>query len=446
VRTIRQQLLIWLVGGMLACTVSAGVAVYFVVDHEADQLFDYQLQELVQFWTSHLPAETAYLGKDKIEEQENLVVQVWDSSNKLIFASRPAAPMPQSAVSGFSTLSVGNERWRFYTRNRHGFFVQAAQPVSVRQKIAANILVRALVPIVALIPILGGLIWLVVGRNLQPLRQAAEAIRRRFPGSLQPLPVAGIPPDIRTMIDAINDLLRRLDAAMSSQRAFIADAAHELRTPLTALRLQLQLVQRAASDEKRAVALDNLEQGLNRATYLVQQLLALAQSEHPAVEGEMVPVDLCVLAREVVADRAAIAETRRIDLGATSTDREILVRGRPDDLRTLLGNLVDNALLYSGSNGHVDVSALFLNGGPALRVADTGPGIPAVDRQRVFERFYRRDDTGQSGTGLGLAIVKNIAERHDATVRLSDGPNGKGLEATVLFRVTGPGEVSRLLH
>jgi two-component system OmpR family sensor kinase len=234
-------------------------------------------------------------------------------------------------------------------------------------------------------------------------------------------------------VRALDDLLGRLGDALSAQRSFVADAAHELRTPLAALELQVQLVDRAPDEAGRAAALADLRAGLGRMTHVVQQLLTLARAEPDAgavLAGE--PVSLSELVAQVIADHALLAEARQVDLGTARTAEDAVVLGDPASLRALLANLVDNAIRYSPEGGRVDVDAGVLAGRPYLEVSDHGHGIPEAERERVFDRFYRRGDGSYTGSGLGLAIVRAIAERHAASVALGDTPGG-GLTVRVDF-------------
>jgi two-component system OmpR family sensor kinase len=224
---------------------------------------------------------------------------------------------------------------------------------------------------------------------------------------------------------------------MQTQREFVADAAHELRTPLTALQLQVQLARRARSDEERQAAFADLEAGLKRATHLVQQLLTLARQEPEAADEPPRTVDLAALAAQVVGEYAPLAATRGIDLGLAHADA-VSVFGHDASLRALLANLVDNAVRYTPGGGQVDVTVRHDGDRAVLAVRDTGPGVPAEERERVFDRFYRREGTGVDGSGLGLAIVKAIAERHGATIALEDGPGGKGLVVRISLPAIRP--------
>jgi len=430
VRTIRRQLLLWLLGGMLVCTLAAGFAMYLKVREETSELFDYQLREIATSLPPNFSAAQREPGEQ--DPEQDVVVQVWDSAGARVYASHPGLALPRLRQEGFRTVREGGTEWRVFGETRRDRFVQVAQDVGARDELVFGVAARSLAPFLALIPVLAVLIGIVVGRSLAPLQRVARAVERRSAAALQPLTTDGIPPELLPMVEALNDLLARLGHALEAQRAFVADAAHELRTPLTALQLQLQLAERAEPGPAQAAAFARLHQRLDRAAHLVAQLLALARQEPPLDERAREDIDLAQLAREVVADYDALAESRGIDLGA-EVGSAATVRGQRDGLRVMLGNLVDNALRYTPAGGRVDVTVSTEGGRPLLRVADSGPGIPAAERERVFDRFHRGGDADTPGTGLGLAIVKRVAERHGATVHLADGPGGRGLEAQVIF-------------
>jgi signal transduction histidine kinase len=239
-------------------------------------------------------------------------------------------------------------------------------------------------------------------------------------------------------VSALNGLLARLAGALGRQREFIADAAHELRTPLTALRLQLQLAERAGDDQARAQAHERLREGIARAVHLVEQLLVLARQDPDAPVESAGSVDLAQLARGVVEAHQPTAAARGLELAFDAASEPLAVTGDRAALRTLIDNLVDNALRYT-SSGRVSVRLTREGGHVVLEVEDTGAGIAEAERGRVFNRFYRGEAAAEGGTGLGLAIVKRIAERHGGQVELLDarrGPEegrGPGLRVRVTF-------------
>jgi two-component system OmpR family sensor kinase/two-component system sensor histidine kinase QseC len=256
--------------------------------------------------------------------------------------------------------------------------------------------------------------------------QAAQA---RGAGTRDALPTAGLPGEVAPLVDAFNGLLDRLAEAFDAQRSFVADAAHELRSPLTALKLQLGLLRDSAPGVQQDEAIARLRGGIDRATHLVEQLLALARAE-PGAAAAGLPLDLADLARQAVADVQPQADKANVTVTLTAPD-PLPLTGDPQALRGALRNLIDNAVKYGA--GSVEVSALRgPRGAPLLRVDDDGPGIPPDLRERVFDRFQRGEDTGVEGSGLGLAIVKAAARQQGAEVTLATSPQG-GLRAEIAW-------------
>lgn len=430
-KTIRQQLLLSLLGGTMACTLIAGAALYWKVREEAGELFDAQLKQVAVSLPPSLSPQAELA--DKSEPEADILIQAWDRGGRLLYSSYPALSLPHYPPTGFRTVEASGGRWRVYSEARRDRFVQVAQPIDARTELAAEVALRSLLPFIAVIPILAALIWVVVGRSLQPLQRVARAVGQRSPQALQPLATAGLPPEVTPMLDALNDLLQQLDHALSSQQAFVADAAHELRSPLTALKLQLQLAERARTEQQRTAAFAKLHDRLDRSSHLVHQLLTLARHDPESDRQALDQVDLQALARQVVADQYVLAESKEIDLGVNADGMPVFVRGQADSLRILLNNLVDNALRYTPRGGRVDVDVFIEAGCAGLRVSDTGPGIAAADRQRVFDRFYRSETSEAWGSGLGLSIVKRIADLHGARIQLDDSPAATGLQVSVLF-------------
>jgi len=233
------------------------------------------------------------------------------------------------------------------------------------------------------------------------------------------------------MLEALNGLFQRVEATIEAERRFTADAAHELRTPLTAIRLQAQIAQRSPQPEERQKALAELEAGVERAGHLVSQLLQMARLEPEAAQATPTKVRLDELLKTVVGAFSAQAESRAIDLGITEAP-PLEIAGRPQSLRVMLDNLVDNALRYTPAGGRVDLALGQTEDRAVLTVSDNGPGIPTSEWEPVFERFYRLAGGDIPGSGLGLAIVREIATQHQADIRLEDTPGG-GLTVRITF-------------
>ena len=428
--SIRRRLLVWLLAAVLAGGLVAAGVVFFQARAEANDLFDYQLRQLALTLRdrSYTPSQFAQVLQG--EEALDFAIQVWGPDGTELYESHPQLRVPGAVQLGFSTGEGADGQWRIFAIQQRGLTIQVAQPMAVRSQLAFDAALRTLLPFLVALPLMGLLIWRLVGQEMQVLESTARAVARRTPESLEPIATRSVPDEIQPLVIALNGLLARLGGALSGQRQFIADAAHELRTPLTALKLQLQLAERARDVGEREKAHAMLGEGIARAVRLVEQLLALARLD-PDAPSKRDALDLAVLARAAVQGQAARAAHAGLALEAEAPD-PVPIDGDRGALETLLDNLVDNALRYTPA-GRVVVRARREGRGAVLEVEDTGPGIAPGERHRVFDRFYRGESAPTGGTGLGLAIVKRIAERHGAAVELGEGAGGKGLRVKVSF-------------
>jgi len=427
--SIRARLLMALLAVVIATSLLAGLLTYRRVLAETSTLFDYQLRQMALSLRSQIPmAPRLELPPDQADS--DFVIQIWDPYGTRAYISRPGLPLINATALGYADVRVAGGSWRTYGLQTLDGVIQIAQPLRVREAFARGAALRVVIPLLLLLPLLGAAIVGVVGNGLRPLRRVATEVQRRDVHSLTPLATERLPQEVAPLIDALNRLLLRLHAAFQTQRAFVADAAHELRSPLTAVRLELQLLDRAPDDAARHEARANLGAAVDRAIHLVEQLLILARSDPREDAGEWSRIPLEQATADGIADANALAVARRIDLGLEAEPSA--VQGDRDALRILVRNLVDNAVRYTPEGGQVRVSTRQQASGATLEVLDTGPGIPASDRERAFDRFYRRSNAPEGGSGLGLAIVKAIADRHGAQIRLDDAPGG-GLKVTVAF-------------
>jgi len=429
--SIRRQLIVGLLLAVGAGGIVAAAWTYFAARDEANALFDYHLEQIAWSMRDHSFARELLPPPSPGELENDFVIQIWDRSGVEIYLSRPYAQVPGYTPPGFSNQRAGRAEWRVFSVRVRGRVIQVAQPMRVRERLAAVLALRAAAPIGLLVPLLAALVWIIVGRGLRPLETIARAVRTRDSTSLAPLPVESLPAELAPLVEELNSLLIRLGGALEVQRRFVADAAHELRTPLTAVRLQAQLAERAGDAQARARALAELKSGVERATRTVEQLLTLARQGPEPRRAAREPVDLLALAQSVVTEFAELAAQKKVDLGIARA-APARVEGDAAGLRTLLANLVDNAVRYTPAGGAVDVDVGLEQGAAFIAVSDTGPGIPEEERDRVFDRFYRVPGSGELGSGLGLAIVHEVAGRHAARVTLEDRPGG-GLILRVRF-------------
>jgi two-component system OmpR family sensor kinase len=431
--SIRRHLLVGLLGALIITGFVAAAGVYLKARDEANVLFDYQLKQIALSLRDHAATALAVAGAGQDSTEQEVVIQIWDDTGLHLYHSHPGLPSLPQAPLGLTTMTTSHGAWRvFNLLGYHDHVIQVAQPLRVRQAMATSMAVRTLLPWLATMPFLGGMIWWLVGRDLKPLIDVARAVRQRHSTALEPLPTDGLPQEVQSIVVALNDLLQRLATALATQRAFIADAAHTLRTPLTAVHLQTQMVARASADEERRQTVAALQCGVERATHLVHQLLTLARLEPEAAQPPQTRVALNPLLHTVIADHVPLAAVKSLDLGLIRDDPACLI-GDADSLRILFDNLLENAIRYTPEGGTVDVQITSTPDVIQVEVMDTGPGIPPAERTRVFDRFYRREGTNAPGSGLGLAIVKTIAERHRAQITLHDREHGPGLVVCLTF-------------
>jgi two-component system OmpR family sensor kinase len=432
--SLRGRLLWYLLAAITIAAVAQASIAYRTALHDADEIFDYHMQQMALSLRSNAPIATSEARSDDPDAgNDDLVVQVWSPDGVQVFRSVSRAHLPQRAVLGFSNVRANGTTYRIFSIQTNNQTVQVAQDLAVRRSMAGNLALRTLGPIAVMMPILMLVVWWVVSGSLEPVARVRSQVASRQADDLSPVSENGLPDEVQPLVQELNLLFGRVKTAFETQQNFVADAAHELRTPLAALKLQVQSLERSDSQEARKVAVARLTAGIERATRLVEQLLVLARQEASATGGvNRREVDLAGLARRTVADLVGLAQAKGVDLGLCQADAAC-VEGQPEALGILLRNLVDNAVKYTPGGGTVDISVRKAAGTVQLVVEDSGPGIPPEERERVFDRFYRVPGSEAAGSGLGLAIIKAIAARHGATLTLGQSERLGGLSAVVSF-------------
>jgi two-component system sensor histidine kinase TctE len=328
--------------------------------------------------------------------------------------------------------------------------VQVAETLDKRSVLATEIVKGVMLPQFVVLPLAVLLVWLALAQAIKPLNRLEERIRARNPDDLSPLDVVAVPMEVAPLVSSVNDLLLRLKDSIATQKRFLADAAHQLKTPLAGLRMQADLAQReSASAEELKQSLRHIGRSSIRATHTVNQLLALARAESSAAVLAHQACDLARLTIDVVKDCLPRAMDKDIDMGyegAQPDSENIVMQGNPTLLKEMIRNLVDNAINYSiALPNQVAMITVRVLVDPfskvlVLQVEDTGPGVPAAERELVFQPFYRALGTEADGSGLGLPIVLEIARQHRAVVTVEDSRPGQsppGACFTVRFSRAG---------
>ncbi len=476
--SLRARLLWFILVAILLGAVLQAITAYRGALQQADAMFDDHLQQVARSMRSGAPMGGAFEeGTDG--NGFDLYVQIWGPDGTQLFRSSRSA-LPPRAVLGFSDVEANGSRYRVYSLQTPLQTVQIAQDLSARTARARALAAKAVFPFALLTPLLMLAVWWVISRSLAPIERARKQVAQRAADDFSPLPNTDLPDEVRPLVDELNLLFGRVRGAFDAQKNFVADAAHELRSPLTALKLQAQALRKPDDDPAtREAGVARLNQGIDRAIRLVEQLLALARAEAAGKPtGSHAQATLQDVVKLAVADVLPHAQHRQTDLGVAGDlpDAPVQVSGQLEALRVLLRNLLDNSVKYTPGGGRVDVSLQVEGGQPLLRVEDSGPGIAEDERERVFDRFFRGSHTaaanvgegssaeaveaaapgrpkqGQpprgaahhtqweawgstepTGSGLGLAIVQAIAAQHGATLQLGRSERLGGLQVDVRF-------------
>ncbi|MFJ3466706.1 sensor histidine kinase [Pseudomonas sp. NPDC090201] len=448
--------LLWNLGLLLVVLmIASGMSAYWNGREAADTAYDRTLLASARTIAAGLSerdgtlsADVPYVALDTFayDSAGRIYYQVNDIDQKLIsgYENLPAPPSGTPRTDDYPALA------KFYSGRYLGQDVRVVsllkpvsepnmngmaeirvaeteeQRVSMARALMADTLLR--------LGMLGGgallLVWFTVSAALRPLDRLSAAVEEREPDDLRSLPLVEVQHELRPLVSSLNHFTERLRMQFERQAQFIADASHELRTPLAALKARVELGLRDQEPAAWRSTLESAATGTDKLTHLANQLLSLARIENGAraiAEGGAEVLDLTQLARELGMAMAPLAHARGVSL-ALEADQPVWMRGEPTLLNELLSNLVDNALAHTPKGGNV---VLRVHAPCVLEVEDDGPGIPMHERDRVFERFYRRQQQG-NGAGLGLAIVGEICRAHLAKITLHDGAE-QGLKVRVTF-------------
>lgn len=433
--SIRRALMLWLLPMFLLVGVTSAALSYWAYGRMVSGFMDEQMQQLAHSVAANQVTELPQQDAERVVHWGSYVVQAYDKGGDLLATSWPELTLPLPQAGGFHDLVHEGRSWRSYvlpaaTPATHT--VQVIQSASFRTKLAAERAGTALAPVLILLPLSMLALWGVARAMSAALQDIGRQAAQQDEHNIAELSLARVPEEITPLVKSFNALLRRLGDAFATQRRFVQDAAHELRTPITAIGLQLETLRCDVNCGGTAERFAHLEAGVRRAQRLVDQLLRLSRQEAAGADGPAI-VDLQGQLRESINTLIALADQRNIDLGMVgdAPNAPVTLRCSAGDLRSVLDNLIENALRYTPEGGVVDVRLLQQQGQLALEVVDTGPGIPPELLPRVFDRFFRVPGNGHTGSGLGLAIAQAAAQRCGLSVTLRNREDRSGLVARV---------------
>ena len=411
--------------------------------HEVNELFDSELIRLALQVQATLAAGAAPqdgtlthqpLPRDVGEaDLRDFALAVWDAGGRLLMTDREGVQLPRRPDAvGFVDLVLDGGAWHvYYLQSPRGdSMVAVGQRSYERDEVVWNLVGSQLVPWLLVLPLLLAAMAWSVRRALAPVRTLTGELKSRGADELQPLPAATAPVELRPMVDAMNGLFARIEAALERERRFTADAAHELRTPLAVLRNQWDVVRRAAQPEERRDAEARLAAGLERMDRLVTQLLALSRLEATSRLSRAEPIDWAPIVEQAMSDCLAVAGRRRIELACewpAEGEAAFPLRGDADLLAVLLRNLLDNAVRYAPEGTTVTLRF----GGRGLRVENEGPPLRPEVQAQLGRRFHRVDGQVETGSGLGVSIVQRVAALHGLVLRYAARDDASGVVADV---------------
>ena len=423
--SLRQRLSLWLSVAIVVMSAGTAGVTFWMNLQDANELQDTQLRQIAaELATQPMAAPKArFQPRDGEDAETHLVIRLLGAA-EVDPDPRIDVLLPATLPDGLQTVVASGVQWRvIVAHDAAGQAFGVAQRQTVRDEVARDSAVTALVPMLILVPLLLLIANLLLRQGFAPLVALSGEVDEGDERHLKPLKTAGIPDEALPLVHAVNRLLARLGGVLDQQRRMVADAAHELRTPIAAARVQADNLSHAELSADARERLASLQRGLARNSELVDQLLNFArvQGGAPAVDE---PFALDVLIRTVIEETLLLAETRGIDLGCVRLDRA-QVRGDASHAYALIRNAIDNAVRYTPAGGWVDVSLVIDDEYALFAVEDTGPGIARELRDRVFEPFFRVLGSQQSGNGLGLAIVRSAAQALGGSVELAPRLDGQ---------------------
>lgn len=429
--SIWRRLLWWLVPTFLAVAVVTAGLSYGMFTHMVADFLDGQMVQLGDSVARYgqPTAPSAQVDGGAIARGD-YVIQVFEPDGRLAATTWSGLPAGQPLRPGLHDVRAGGRAWRVYAAaGAGGRTVQVFQSSDFRSGLAVERAGMAAVPVLVLVPLLM-LVMLGVARGIsRSLRAIGQQAARQDAHSIEELPLAHVPDEIRPLVASFNDLLARLRDSFVAQRRFVQDAAHELRTPIAAVRVQLENLRDELAGSAGNRQLAQLEAGLQRAQRLVDQLLRMSRQESAATEPAGA-VDVEAQVRDSIHGLLALADRRQVDLGLVAQDGAVpTLHCTAADLRSALDNLIENAVRYTPEGGVVDVHLGQEDGCVVVEVVDTGPGIPPEHLSRVFDRFFRVPGSPADGSGLGLPIAKAAARRCGLRLSLSNRVDRSGLVA-----------------
>ncbi|KKC41003.1 hypothetical protein WH87_02320 [Devosia epidermidihirudinis] len=446
--SIRARLLLILLITTGVAWLSAAAWIYTNTQRQVEHVLDARLEESARMVSSLMSTDTVEAAMSAVASPDSLPAierqspylrqlscQIWSMSGKLVSQSEGAPDVPLAlSGDGFSERSINGDSWRVFTVSNaeRGVQVMVGDSVEVRRTLVFGVMQGTLLPMLALLPIAGLLIWFSVRRGLSPLDEMAATLANRAADDLQPVDTTRAPTELGPITSSINALLSRVASARARETTFTAFAAHELKTPLAGLKTQAQIALASQDSAIRDHALKQISSGVDRSARMVRQLLDLTAADAPGSVSQAA-ASIGSVVRDVVASLDHVAERRRVTTVCSGEETSAAIACDVTLAGIAIRNIVENAIAYTPEGGEVRVAITRASGVVSVVVDDDGPGMAAADLAHVGERFFRARDASSFGSGLGLSIAETVMTRCGGTLALTNRADGTGLSVRLTF-------------
>ena len=419
IQTLKQSLQvrisIALILMFLPLSIIAGAFSYYQTYHEAEELQDDLLRQTAAYIN---PKTTDYT---QIGSENHILIQT--------FGQEDTVPLSNTLGEGFHTIKGGvddddddDDEYRAYIRQTPQGKIAVLQETEYRDDLAATAAYQSVLPLLIALPLMILLTVWITYRAMRPVKTLSAALGKRRSDDLSPLDGEGVPSEIQGFVTAINQLLQRTGENIRRQQRFIADAAHELRSPLTALSLQAERLTKLPQSDEAREQTGLILQSIQRNRHLLEQLLTHARAQGSETQRNLTDISLQAQFRRVLQELMPLALNKQQDIGV-AVENDLRIRADDTEIYTLIKTFTDNAIRYTPAGGRIDIGFSETPTTLTIWVEDDGPGIPAAERSRVTDAFYRILGTEQQGTGLGLSIADAIAKRYGGKLILADSRN-----------------------
>ena len=415
-QSLQVRISIALILMFLPLSIIAGAFSYYQTYHEAEELQDDLLRQTAAYIN---PKTTDYT---KIGSENHILIQT--------FGQEDTVPLSDTLGEGFHTIKGGvdddddddDDEYRAYIRQTPQGKIAVLQETEYRDDLAATAAYQSVLPLLIALPLMILLTVWITYHAMRPVKTLSASLGQRRSDDLSPLDGEGVPSEIQGFVTAINQLLQRTGENIRRQQRFIADAAHELRSPLTALSLQAERLTKLPQSDEAREQTGLILQSIQRNRHLLEQLLTHARAQGSETQRNLTDISLQAQFRRVLQELMPLALDKQQDIGV-AVENDIRIRADDTEIYTLIKTFTDNAIRYTPAGGRIDIGFSETPTTLTIWVEDDGPGIPAAERSRVTDAFYRILGTEQQGTGLGLSIADAIAKRYGGKLILADSRN-----------------------